>query len=155
MATAYRAVNYATPMYGCEYVGVTMCREFHFLCSTALVINDTIALCPLKAGMVIEDWYIDVPDLDTGAALSWQLGDSTTADRFMTTNTAGRSAAKINGYAAAGVAASLPCMIAAETRLVLKANAAPAGGGTNTVSIRGWVRYHYSDLYHSFPAVDA
>jgi hypothetical protein len=151
MATAYLATNYSTPMYGCEYAGVSMCREFNFLASTALVINDTIALCPLKGGMMVEDWYIDMPDLDSGSGITWQLGDSTTAARFMTSNVAGRSAAKINGYAAAGVTASLPALILADTNLVLKADAGPAGGGTNTVSIRGWVRYHYTDLYHAFP----
>ena len=79
-------------------------------------------------GWIIYDIRIDVPDIDSGSNLALQLGDSTAADRYMTTTLAaalGRTAGVISSFgpsipyadstAAAGVvAASLPARYVAQ-----------------------------------------
>lgn len=148
MATAYSATNYSDPMPSYPGVGVSLCREFAFTASVALVINDTIKLCRIPcrgAEIVIEDWVLDIPDLDSGAALEFQLGDGTTADLFMAANTVGQSAGRVDSFAE-GAAATVPSKVAAASAdkiFTLKVSTAPAGGGTSVTPIRGYMRYHY------------
>lgn len=158
MATAYLAGNYSYPIYDNPRAGVSLCRPWYFsgYVGAAVVVNDTIAIMPLPVGICLEDWYIDIPDLDTGAGLLWQLGDGTTAARFMAANSAGQSAGKVQGRLAAGVVATLPCTILTAAVLTLKCSTGPAvAKADQTVSIRGMVWYHYMDPIHPVPLPSA
>lgn len=155
MATAYLATNYKVPpQFRAPFAGAAICREFSFLASTALVVNDTIALCRLPAVCTLEDFFLDMPELDSGAdALTWDLGDGTTADRWLAASTIGQAAGKVKGIVD-GVVASLPCLITTAVDLLLTVKVAPNAGGTSTVSIRGWARYHFRSGA-AFPAANA
>lgn len=145
MAT-YQADNYTDPMPEASAVGLVVCREFKFTVATALALNDIIKLCPLAKGLgiVLESWLLDVGDLDTNAAptIQLQLGDTSTAAKFMAANTVGQ-AGGIRFSQSHGVAAALPVSYAAgaDKDFRITVSTGPATGATS-VSILGWLRYH-------------
>jgi hypothetical protein len=149
MAT-YLANNYSTPFVDAPMVGVQLVRDFSFTASVAIALNDLIKLSPIKAGtgIVIDGWYISVPDLDTGATLAFQLGDNTTAARFMAANTVGQAPGVVYSEAN-GVNNSLPFLQTTDTDLVLKVSTGPAGGGTSATPIRGFLKYHTLGAPHT------
>ena len=147
--STYLADNYTDPMPEVSSVGVTVCREFLFTVATALALNDIIKLCPFAKGMavVLTDWFIDFPDLDSGGtAIRVQFGDSSTADKFLAASDIGTAAVK-RYMKADGVAQSVPVEYAAgaDKDLRLTVSTGPTGGATG-VAIRGWVKYHFSGI---------
>lgn len=71
-----------------------------FLNSVAFVINDLVNFVQLEAmptvvgnGPTILDVQMDVPALDSSTGVSWTVGDSVTAARYISTQTLGRSGA--------------------------------------------------------------
>jgi hypothetical protein len=55
-------------------------------------LNDIYQICLMPNGTMITDLAVDFgTGLDTGTALTWQLGDATTPGRFVTGATVGRS----------------------------------------------------------------
>ena len=144
MATVYLADNYSQPMPTVGHAGVQLVRDFKFTVSTAFVINDTVKLCPIPgiSGIVIDNWFMSVPDLDTHSTplIRIQLGDTDTADKFLAaydaTGAADDLAAKVNG-----VVAVLPVSYSANKDLILKVSTAPATGATG-VTIKGSLFYH-------------
>jgi hypothetical protein len=153
MATVYNATNYSQPPgYDFPYAGVSICREFSFLVATALVINDTINLISIPAGVFLEDFFISFPDLDSGTSLTWDIGDSGLATRYISAGTQGQAAGTLVGSTGA-VAFSLPHYYSAADNLIAKVHAAPAGAGSNTISMRGFARYHYATNNPAFPDV--
>jgi hypothetical protein len=155
MATAYYAANYKVPtQFRAPFAGVSICREFSFNVGVALIVNDTITLLKLPAGACLENWLIDTPELDSGTdAITLDLGDGTTQDRWIAASTIGQAGGKISGLAD-GAAASLPCSVGSTALdMILTVKVAPNVGTTPTISIRGWARYHFSSL--TLPAASA
>ena len=151
MATTYNAVNYSQPpYYGAPMAGVTMCREFSFLASVALVINDVIRLAQIPAGVFLEDFLVDFPDLDTATTMTVSLGDNTTANRWLSASTIAQAGGKVNGLVT-GIAATLPAYFSTADSFNAKVIAAPTGG-TSAISIRGFIRYHYGANNPAFPS---
>mgnify|MGYP001558857088 CR=1 FL=1 len=60
--------------------------------TTALQTGDITWLTYIPAGAVIVDGYVACDDLDTGASLAYNIGDSTTTNLFFSTTTTGQSA---------------------------------------------------------------
>jgi len=162
--TAYLADNYSIPM-STSADGALKTRPFIFTVSTALVVNDLIKLCPLgqfAPGFMLSALLIDIPDLDSGTSLVFQLGDSTAADRYMTTTLAGpigQTAGRISSFgpsityavaltgppavpqtAAGVVVQSLPALYDTPDALTLKVQTAP-GTGLTGVAIKGQIWY--------------
>lgn len=106
----YYADDFAVP--GPAYIprSVSVTRSFRFtianqpllVSGTGFAINDIVKLCPLSQGLPveIEEYWIDIPELDTGAAVVEALGDDggatpgdTNAAIYQTGAIAGRGAA--------------------------------------------------------------
>ena len=145
MATTYKADNYAQPMPAVPAAGISVKRVFKFTVAAAFVINDIVKLCPIKAGsgIILDDYYIDVPDLDTNGApaIKLDLGDNDTAAKFIAASTVGQAAGLLVPTSTGAVAAALPVKYTADNDFALKINTAPATGATS-VSIKGWLSYH-------------
>lgn len=144
MATTYKADNYGDPFPTIAHACVALKREFLFTVGTALIINDLIKLCPIKAVLpvVIDDYYIDLPDLDTGGtpANKLDLGDNTTDDVFVAASTKGQAAAIITA-SVDGTKGVIPKLYSADNDFALHVDTAPQTGAT-AVKIRGWMEYH-------------
>lgn len=157
MATVYYADNYTTPPPSGPF-GAIQAAPFKFSVKTAFIVNDTVKLVQLASGgspgfnlFGIQIW---IPDLDSSTGLVFQLGDSTAADRYVTTTLAGalgQTAGQISSfgpaipYAAATASAgvvfqSLPARYTDTDNLILKVQTAPTTGLT-TVAITGFILY--------------
>lgn len=147
MATTYFADNYNVPMPNHPGVGVSLKRSFLFTFAVAFVINDIVKLCRIPGGgtpIVITDFYIDVPDLDTDVspAIALSVGITATPGAFVAIQTAvGQSAGKLS-MDGDGVAAYLPKQFSTNDDFLLKITTGPATGATSG-SIRGWLEYHH------------
>ena len=154
MATVYLADNYSTPWPDVSNSAGLVTRPFAFTIAAALVINDTIKLTILPGimGICFVDFDIEIPDVDTGEspAVTWDVGDSISATRFVSGSTVGQSAGRIYSAAPSGgaIIGSLPCNYnpngAAANHgnddLILKVHTAPATSVTSG-KIIGWARY--------------
>jgi hypothetical protein len=71
-----------------------------FLNSTAFVINDTVQMVQLEAnpsitanGPTITNVKVGMPAMDSSTGFTWVVGDSGSANRYITTQTGGQSSA--------------------------------------------------------------
>ena len=117
------------------------------------VINDTVQLAKIPKGAVILDYYVYMPDIDSAASATTDIGLLYTgAAAFVSASTVGRSVGFISPLIAGTsglVANALPYTeinVAVATSpdgsdvFQLKASAAGAGAGAGG-TIKGWVRY--------------
>lgn len=144
-ATTYFADNYGTPMPSHPGVGVLITREFLYTISVAFIIADLIKLCKipgLGTPIIISNYYIDVPDLDTSTGVTLDLGDNTTADKFVAAATVGQAVGKLTP-AVNGVAGIMPCQYSTAQDLVLKIKSAATGTAATTGVIKGFMSYYY------------
>src|SRR5262245_36757438 len=91
MATAYKADRYTDEVRIASNAS-DFTQPFTFTVSTAFVISDTVKLCAIPAGVNILQWYVDMPDVDSATSFAFQLGDGTSAARFLAANTTGQAA---------------------------------------------------------------
>lgn len=141
MASTRYADNYYTPVPQHSLVGVTVKREFLLTLAAAIVINDLFKLGPLPPGVMLDDFFLDIPDLDSATGFVCALGDNTTAAKFVTGSVIGQAAGFIHKTSTGMVPASLPAKYATLNDLVLKCTTAPTGSATTGV-IQGWYEYH-------------
>lgn len=142
MATTRYADNYYTPVPQHSLVGVSVRREFLLTLAAAIVINDLFKLGQLPPGVMLTDFYIDVPDVDAGGtAFICAVGDNTTAGKFITGSVIGQAAGIIRGGQTGFVAAGLPAKYTALNDLVLKCTTAPTTTATTGI-FQGWYEYH-------------
>jgi hypothetical protein len=97
MATAYKADSYADVQITAPWgVGQTWIRPFQFniatgTANTGFIVNDTLALCPIpyrdaSVGVLVVDFHIEIPSLDTGNSIRISIGDTNgTANAFQAT----------------------------------------------------------------------
>jgi hypothetical protein len=97
MATAYKSDTYADVQITAPWgVGQTWIRPFSFniatgTANTGFIINDTLALCPIPyrdagTGVLVVDFHVELPSLDTGTSVRVSLGDTNgTANAFQAT----------------------------------------------------------------------
>lgn len=141
--------------------GVTQINTF--LNSTAFVINDTVQLVQIEAdpsitnnGPLISYVTIDMPPMDSSSGFTWVVGDSVTANRFITTQTVGQSGnggiVNINADGGLGFGpfisafGSFGTYTAVSNQLytvVLKVTAAASGTATTGNTITASVDYTY------------
>lgn len=143
MASTYYGNGYFNPVPEVSEAGSPVIVPFAFTVATALIINDLIKLAPIKAltGIYLLNWVLTLPDLDTGSpAWTFDLGDNTTADKFVANSTLGQAAANVNSFGSAAVVGSLPVGYTANNDFVLKVHTAPATGPT-AVTIKGYYSY--------------
>lgn len=81
-------------------VEVTEISTYNIAGGAAFALNDTVQMLKIASnpsvpgnGPSICSTVVDVPALDSSTGIIWALGDSTTADRYITAATIGRSAA--------------------------------------------------------------
>lgn len=130
-----------------------------------LAINQTIELCKMPKGAVLTNYFIVIPDLDSGTTLTLDLGfknlNSSTqgikgataatsnAAIFLAASTVGQAGATVygtlttaNGYVVPTGLAGIPGLapLIDDDTFQLLAHAAATGAGSG--NLYGWVRYH-------------
>ena len=132
MATTYKATREQSgvePIYNVAGV-VAVVSSYTF--AAALVINDLINVCEVPANSKVVGYYVDVPStgMDTATALVWALGDTTTANLYITGSTVGRSSA--GGIVGPGSTGSQPGSLSVDytvqTTIQFKCTTAPTTG---------------------------
>lgn len=101
MATVYKSAQITAGKqprvlpYGIEVVQVNT-----FLNSTAFVVNDTVQFVQIEAdpsitnnGPTMTGVQVDMPAMDSSTGFTWVVGDSGTANRYISTSTYGQSSA--------------------------------------------------------------
>ena len=147
MATTYFANNYTTPMPSNPGGCISICREFSYTLLAALIINDIIKLCKIRGSgqpIVLEDFFLDIPDWDTSTGLALSIGDNTTAGKFVAIQTAVGQAAGVLTMANA-VVGSMPAVYTTNNDFALKVTTAPTTSAT-TGTLKGWIRFHYQGV---------
>lgn len=157
-AYAYLADDYLDPMPQASNAGgIELCRNFRINIATALTksgntvfpyVGDTIKLCiiPGTMGILVTDWFLDVPDLDSGnSTVELKLGDDSTVDKFMVANTVGRAAGKVY-MLATGVLGVVPCAYKPDGTVTKRGDnnlilTCSASGDATTGVLKGWMRY--------------
>lgn len=101
MATVYKSAQITAgvqPRFLPE--GLEIVRIATFLNSTAFIINDTVQLVNIEAnpavtnnGPLVTGCSIDMPPMDSSTGFTWTVGDTTTANRYITTQSVGQSSA--------------------------------------------------------------
>src|SRR6266852_2842094 len=96
-AVTYFGDNFYQPMPESVNVGQEIVREFAYTLGAALAINDLIKLCAIPGdfagGIVLDDYYIDLPDMDTSTGWAIDVGDEDTAAKFVSNSTKGQAPA--------------------------------------------------------------
>lgn len=115
-----------------------------FATPNLMAINDILELCKVPKGARILDYYIDLPDMDSGTNFICDLGLGTANDdAFIDGGTVGQGAAILTPTNAPNgiVAGALPLTVTADDSFRLTCKTAPAGAGSATGVIKGWLRY--------------
>lgn len=133
MATAYKsdkATNLAPPR--AAIPGANLVAET-FLFPAAPVLNDTVEMFTLPAGAVIADMILNATDLDTGTpAIMLQVGDGTTADKYLTANSIAQAGGVVRCIDKAGV---IGVALAADTKIIVKVSTGPGTGAVGTIGL--------------------
>lgn len=134
MATAYSSVEYTlNPSPRFNEKGVYTVYA-HFALSAALIINDTIAMFKLPANARVLDMELSTDDLDSNVSplITLDVGDATTADRFIAAAVVGKTGGTISMKDATyGTRAGFAYRYTADTPILVKVKAAPATGTTS------------------------
>lgn len=154
LATAYLADDYATP--APTTPGGLQAHAFKFTNSVALVINDLLKLSMLapgnSPGFVLFGFVIEVPALDSSTGLLIDIGDSTSATRYVASSVVGRSStngriSSFDALSTTGVlSGTLPVTYTAQDDLVLKIHTAASGTPTTGGLITGAIYYQQLGL---------
>jgi hypothetical protein len=140
MATIYYADNYANQnRVASDASDFTQVFKFT-VPSAGFIINDLVYLCTIPAGVILLEWMVNVPDIDTSTGAAIQLGDTGTADLFMTANTSAPQSGGIVYTQASGVLGLVPKSYSAANAFILKVSTAPTTTAT-TGTFSGWVRF--------------
>lgn len=110
---------------------IAVCASYAF--ATAPSLNDLVQLMQIPAGATMVDVILDSDDLDSNGTptVTFDVGDTTTAGRFIAASTAPQA----GGVVHATVAASTDYPYAANTWLYLKVHAAAATFQAGTVRV--------------------
>jgi hypothetical protein len=141
MATTYYADNYANQVRVVSD-GADFSQVFKFTVPSAgFVINDLIYLCSIPPGVVVLEWLVNVPDIDTSTGAAIQLGTIATADAFMAASTSLPQSGGIGYSQANGVLGYVPKSFSAANAFVLTVSTAPTTTATSG-TFSGWVRFN-------------
>lgn len=144
-------------------LGMEVLQIATFLNSVAFVINDLVQLVQIEAnpaitnnGPLITRTSIDMPPMDSSTGFTWTLGDSVTANRFISTSTLGQSGAggivgtNVDGglgfgpfISAFGAFGTYTAVSLVNYTVVLKVTAAATGTPTTGNTITACIGYTY------------
>lgn len=136
MATAYRANAADRPSISSSEAGEHIAQTGIYDLTAALVVNDTIDMCKLPAGMTIDDLIISTDDLDTGGTpaivldvgLYDDIGSTSSQTAFIT----GSTIAQVGGVARlANFAGRKITPVDYDRYIRLKVTTAPATGAVS------------------------
>ncbi len=127
------------------------------------IINDTLEMVQIPNGAMLDDFYIDMPALDSSTGVVWSVGDNVNSSHggagaggFATAQTIGRSStggtlrAGATGYVAGAIpwiyavprsASGVDYLPSTGIQLLFKCTTAPTGTAASTGIIKGWVKY--------------
>lgn len=142
MATTYSHANVASTVQARAGVDETTVYSTYAL-TGAIVINDVFQMCKVPAGAVILDVTYGCDFLDTGTAVVTAVGDGSSAGRFISGSTIGRSSAA--GVARTTEAAGLNYTYAAADTIDIKCTTAPTTSSV-TGNLYLSVRYKMGQL---------
>lgn len=140
------------------YMGVPTLEISSFTITAAFVINDIVQFLKIPSnpaitnnGPVIHDVILDVPDIDTSTGIVLAVGDSTTADRYITGSTIGQTGgiARMNNAGALGYAPfassfnTYTTVSYSEYIIQMKVTTAATGTAATTGTIKLAVSYTY------------
>jgi hypothetical protein len=137
MATTYSSSKVASTVQSRGGLDITSAFAT-YEAAVALVIDDVIRAVKIPAGATIQEIILAVDDLDTGSTLTLDVGDGTTADRFIAASTIGQGGGVVRlgqGVTGAAAAGCANYTYTAEDTIDIKVKAAPAGGGTGTLNL--------------------
>jgi hypothetical protein len=104
------------------------------LVAADVALNAQCAIMRVPKGFMLQSWSGTVGDMDTGATLSFSIGDAASLARFMATNVIGQAGGALPALALTG--ASLPYEFTDDTDILLVSTVAAAGlGPTPTIYI--------------------
>jgi hypothetical protein len=136
MATAYTAAAANRPAISSSEAGEHIAQTGVFDLSAAFVINDTVDMCKLPAGMVVDDLILSTDDLDSGGSpaivvdvgLYDNVGSTSSQAAFIS----GSNVAQAGGVARLAVAAGRKIAPVDYDRYIrVKVTTAPATGATS------------------------
>lgn len=140
------------------YMGVPTVEISSFTITAAFVINDIVQFLKIAAnpsitnnGPAITEVVLDCPDIDTSTGVVLAVGDSTTADRFITASTIGQTGgiARMNnagglGYSPFSASYNTYTTVSyAEYTVQMKVTTAATGTAATTGTIKLKVEYTY------------
>jgi len=132
MATAYKSNKVANNAPARAAIpGLNAVSEV-FTFPAAAVVNDTIEMFVLPKGAVLCEMILDVDDLDSATAMMLQVGDATTADKYLTANALAQTGGVLRCIDKKGV---IGVPLAADTKLVIKVSTAPTTGVVGDVRL--------------------
>ena len=146
MPTTYNSddINNGVPPVDPGFASNGYFRTFKFtLSNTSLTTGDKVNLIQLNGsagGSVLTDYFLEIPVIDTGTTMSWNLGDSantTASTAFISGTTAGRTAVGPAVATPVGIAwntssANAPAFIAGVQRQAVPRTYAPVTAGNTT-----------------------
>lgn len=135
MASTYSATKAGTGVQPRAGIGINQQVESYAI-TGALVVNDVVRLFKIPKGAKVIDAGIAVDDLDQGAGLKLDVGDSNDQDRFIVQSTVGQA----GGVARLAAQAGVDYEYTADDYFQVKVQTAPASAQT-TGTIRGWLLY--------------
>ncbi len=113
MANLYADNYLSEPAPTASSSAILVAKAFVFTITAAFGDGDKIYLARLPAGTELLRWRVDVPELDSGSTIAWDLGDSTSATRFLSSSAVGQGAGgrvASDESGAGAVAGSTPCV---------------------------------------------
>jgi hypothetical protein len=104
-------------------------RSASYAITAALVVNDVIQMFKLPAGATVHDVILAADDLDTNGTptIALDVGDATTANRFISASTVARA----GGVGRTDQAGGVGYQYSADTMVQVKVSTAPATGATS------------------------
>ena len=104
------------------------------LIAADVALNAQCAIMRVPKGFMLQSWSGTVGDMDTGATLSFSIGDAASLNRFMATNVIGQAGGALPALALTG--ANLPYEFTDDTDILLVSTVAAAGlGPTPTIYV--------------------
>ena len=138
MATTFTADKVASTVQSRAGDDITAVYSTYAI-TAAFVINDVVQMCKVPAGATILEVTLGVDALDTSTGVVVAVGDGSTADRFITASTIGRSSA--NGIVRTNNRLGTNYLYTAEDTIDFKVTTAATGTASTSGNIDVTVIY--------------
>jgi hypothetical protein len=140
VASTFYADNYASQV-SVASDAADFSQVFKYTLTAAFVINDLVYLSKIPSGVIVLDYYIVIPDLDSSTGVEIAVGTAADDDFFVAPQGTIGQAAGVLVPAVNGIASRLPVSFAAAANMVLKVTTAASGTPASSGVIKGYVRF--------------